>query len=30
MYTIIVIIVYMYIPDRKWHAYTEGMHLAIV
>ena len=25
MYTIIIIIVYMYIPDWKWHAYTDGM-----
>ena len=25
MYTIIIIIVYMYIPDWKWHAYKEGI-----
>ena len=25
MYTII--IVYMYKPDWKWHAYTEGMRM---
>ena len=25
MYAIIIIIVYMYIPDWKWHAYKEGI-----
>ena len=25
MYTIIIIFVYMYIPDLKWHAYKEGI-----